>query len=954
MEKEYAAWGRRKEREIMRIGTYRQAALCCASSLLLLASCATRGRPAPQLGEIGARPFGFGVRDLRLPSGLRVVVHEDHRAPMVVFTSIVEGGTAAGPDGLAELVARLTRRARPRPPYTLDELLDQAGASGQDISTSFDATVFAESAPRRALPTLVALEAARLTDPLAAVDEDSLVREREQLAWSRDAAIERGDRDELLSAIGEQVLPKGHPYARASRGTPASVRRLGLGAARAFAAAHYRPDVATWIIVGDVDVARLDRLLAATLPPALLGDPRHPVSRSDSAPPARAIGGATTGFVVVPTLSAAGPELWVTWPFREHGDTLMLRRLLEPLLQKVLEEPVQWVPRGGAHAELGGFETFSVGGREGGLFVCRLRLGPGADPRVAGEYVLDRLTAFWFQPDIPRLVADPDGMRRWYFSHIREQLHEVTVEQLRLRVAQEFLLDVDDPWLRARRLEGALQGESDAAALSRQIGQLTHLSSTRLERWAFDHLSRASARFVAMVPGAPENVSPASAKPPIAPDEPRLPRALGALERLEAPGSPQSMRALELPNGLQVVLLRHPGVPVVAVALAARGGTAMAQPPGVVEVAAQVVDRGRLGKRIDEIGARATSESGPDRVTFELSAGADHLDRLLTLAYGYATHTSVPLGAVAEFRTHALPGLLEQETSALGRADVEFRRALYGRLPFYRGATASDLARVERGDVERWLHATWRPSNAVLAVAGEIDLDHAERAVRDILGPWSDPDDLPRGEVRFEVLRRPPVPKPEVKAQPLRLAIARPGRPGAELRFGCLLAPSSGEGTDRTEDLATELVARRFEQALASHGAGILEDRPEPLRIWPSVDLAAHVGGGRLGELLATLPDPAAGLLAPATPGEIERAVWALAHRHAVTFAAALPIAEAFVAATPGPSTQVVRYPQLIRAVPPARLDAALERCRQTQVWQAVADPVYLAASGWTVPEESR
>src|SRR2546430_17252010 len=84
--------------------------------LTVLCACSPGNGRYARVGDIGIRPFEYVLRDVRLPSGLRLLVEEDHRAPLVGLLVVVGGGASddpAGRGGLANPAARLTLRARP-------------------------------------------------------------------------------------------------------------------------------------------------------------------------------------------------------------------------------------------------------------------------------------------------------------------------------------------------------------------------------------------------------------------------------------------------------------------------------------------------------------------------------------------------------------------------------------------------------------------------------------------------------------------------------------------------------------------------------------------------------------------------------------------------------------------------------------------------------------------------
>ena len=77
----------------------------------------------------------------------------------------------------------------------------------------------------------------------------------------------------LVTAVSTQPMaslyPPGHPYAPPVIGTDGLLSKLTLENARAFVAAHYRPQKMTVVIAGDIDLANPGRLLQG-LPAAIV------------------------------------------------------------------------------------------------------------------------------------------------------------------------------------------------------------------------------------------------------------------------------------------------------------------------------------------------------------------------------------------------------------------------------------------------------------------------------------------------------------------------------------------------------------------------------------------------------------------------------------------------------------------------------------------------------------
>lgn len=145
--------------------------------LLLLAGC-FHAPPQPGLRMQGVK---LPLDAYRLPSGMQVIIEEDHASPVVGVVAVVAAGNAddpVGKEGLAHLVEHLTYRARPDGKLQRRALLDFAAAGDVNATTDPDDTVYWAFGPARSLEGLIRIEANRLADPLAHLDAATFEVER--------------------------------------------------------------------------------------------------------------------------------------------------------------------------------------------------------------------------------------------------------------------------------------------------------------------------------------------------------------------------------------------------------------------------------------------------------------------------------------------------------------------------------------------------------------------------------------------------------------------------------------------------------------------------------------------------------------------------------------------------------------------------------------------------------
>jgi len=146
--------------------------------LVVLTACAS----LPPRGQLAMRDVQFPVRDLRYASGLRILVEQDSRRPVVAVVALVGSGGAGDPkgkEGLAHMVEHLTFRAHAEQRPSRWSQLEAAGAGRLNAFTSFDTTVYHEVAPRESLGELLRIEGERLANPLQGVTPEVFAVERE-------------------------------------------------------------------------------------------------------------------------------------------------------------------------------------------------------------------------------------------------------------------------------------------------------------------------------------------------------------------------------------------------------------------------------------------------------------------------------------------------------------------------------------------------------------------------------------------------------------------------------------------------------------------------------------------------------------------------------------------------------------------------------------------------------
>lgn len=267
--------------------------------------------------------------------------------------------------------------------------------------------------------------------------------------------------------------------------------------------------------------------------------------------------------------------------------------------------------------------------------------------------------------------------------------------------------------------------------------------------------------------------------------------------RPPAPGPPPKLalpipRALQLSNGLPVLLLERHDLPIVTVELGLRSGqdTDPARLPGLASFAVQLLDEGTQSREgpavalaFEELGAvyRATVEL--DSARLQLSVLAQALEPALDVLAEVALRPAFRPADVERERALRLGELLQAEDDPALVGSEVLRKLIAGAgHPWAHPAlgTAAALRAIGSGDLAAW-HATFvRPNNAALVVVGDATEAQLLPALEQRFGGWR-PGKLPR-------LQLPAMPPPSRRL----VIVDKPDAPQSQVWLG-EAGPAAGE-----------------------------------------------------------------------------------------------------------------------------------------------------------------
>jgi len=225
--------------------------------------------------------------DDRLSNGLRLIVAEDHLAPVVAINIWYDVGSKheqPGKTGFAHLFEHVMFQGSRHVAKAEHIALIQAAGGTMNGTTWLDRTNYFETLPSHQLDLGLWLEADRMATLLDALSQENLDNQREvvknEKRWSYDNRP-YGSWQEKLQA---HLYPSDHPYHHSTIGSMEDLDAASLDDVKAFFQTYYAPNNAVLSVVGDVDTdavrASVERYFGA-IPP----NPSIPPLRDMSLPP---------------------------------------------------------------------------------------------------------------------------------------------------------------------------------------------------------------------------------------------------------------------------------------------------------------------------------------------------------------------------------------------------------------------------------------------------------------------------------------------------------------------------------------------------------------------------------------------------------------------------------------------------------------------------------------------
>jgi zinc protease len=190
-----------------------------------------------------------------LKNGLTVIVHEDHKAPIVavnVWYHVGSKNERPGKTGFAHLFEHLMFGGSEHFKRRYIEAMEAIGATELNGTTSEDRTNFFENVPTSALDYTLWVESDRMGYMVAAIDQKTLDLQRGVVQNEKREGENQpyGVTEELIT---QNTYPAGHAYSWSVIGTMEDLNAASLDDVHQWFKTYYGPSNAVIAIAGDID-----------------------------------------------------------------------------------------------------------------------------------------------------------------------------------------------------------------------------------------------------------------------------------------------------------------------------------------------------------------------------------------------------------------------------------------------------------------------------------------------------------------------------------------------------------------------------------------------------------------------------------------------------------------------------------------------------------------------------
>ncbi|HWZ96451.1 MAG TPA: pitrilysin family protein [Candidatus Dormibacteraeota bacterium] len=658
-----------------------------------------------------------------LDNGLTVIVHEDHKAPIVAVNTWYHVGSKnekPGKTGFAHLFEHLMFGGSEHSKERYIEVMERIGATDLNGTTNTDRTNYFENVPTSAVDLTLWMESDRMGHLLGSFDEKTLTLQR-GVVQNEKRQGENQPYGVTRQLITQNTYPAGHPYSWTTIGDMADLDAASMNDVKEWFKTYYGPSNVVLVLAGDIDLKTAKEKVQKYYGDIPSGPPvahhevwiakmsgTHRQKVQDRVPQAR---------------------IYKIWNIPQYGSA---EADYLDLVSDVLSsgKSSRFYKRLVYDDQIATDAAAFVGLSEiGGQFRVQATARPGQDLKQVEKELDEELWRFLKEGPTADELARVKSQYEANFIRGIERIGGFGGKSDRLAQSQVFLGSPDAYKTSLKRVHDATAEDLKAVA----------------NKWLADGV------YILEVNPFPDYKADANgadrSKPPVpgTPPELKLPK----------------LQRSTLSNGLKVILAERHEVPLVNFTMAFDAGYAADQlaAPGTASLTMSQLTAGtktmnalQISDRQELLGAQIGGFSNLDLSGVHLSALKSKLDDSLALYADVVLTPSFPQSDFELQKKQTLAGIKREENAPVAAALRLMPGLLYGAdhaygNPLTGSGTTASVSKLTRDDLVKFQDTWFKPNNATLVIVGDTTLGEITPKLEKLFSGWK-PGNVPKKTVK--------------------------------------------------------------------------------------------------------------------------------------------------------------------------------------------------------------
>ena len=661
---------------------------------------------------IGANMVNIDYKEYRLDNGLRLIIHEDHKAPIVavnIWYHVGSKNEVKGKTGFAHLFEHLMFNGSENYNDEFFKPFERVGATSMNGTTYFDRTNYFENVPNTALDMALWMESDRMGHMLGAITQERLDEQRGVVQNEK----RQGDNQPygmVQYHLLEGIFPEDHPYSWSTIGSMEDLDSASLEDVHKWFKKYYGPNNAVIVIAGDVQSDQVFEKVKK-----YFGDikPSAPVDKMKE------------------------------WTVRLDTDK-----------REIIRDDV---PQIKIHKAWGGPSFRNLDSDI--LQLADLILTSGKTSRlynrlVYKDQIATDVDSYQFSGDIGGFYyieasVQPNGDHELVKKAINEELERFLKDGPSKSEMRRAKMKLRSSFLRGLEKVGGFGGKSDILAQN-----AVYTGDPGYYKKSLEMIENASRQDIMSV--ANEWLSRGTYNLEVHPTEKLVSNEEG-VDRSSVPVTetfPESkfikFQKEALSNGLNLVVAKQENIPIVSFNLLLDAGYAADQysAPGTSSMVMSMLDEGtekldalEISDRASEIGAIISSGAGIDTSSVSMNALRENLDDSLKLYSEIILEPSFPDRELERIRNQKLAQIQQEKNQPFGIALRVLPELLYGEshaysLPLTGSGTEESVMQIDRQSLINYHNEWFKPNNATMIIVGDVEMDQMKPMLEKHFKNW--------------------------------------------------------------------------------------------------------------------------------------------------------------------------------------------------------------------------